>query len=350
MRDLALRFTPQAWAKLRYMMLEADTEIGGYGIALDPDDPLLIHDFQLVKQEASPASVDFDDEGLAEYHDRCIELGLKHSQFFRVWIHTHPGESPHPSSTDEDTFKERIGGASWSVMAIWAKESLKWYARLRISMPVPAGLDLLPYSDVLLPVYLDWSPLETDAESWDEQLHALVTKKTWGAYTGSSKGNGNGYALRTETPILPYQSNVDDIVSQRWCKDKDVTGLPWTKWVDWKNHDFDPDYLIDEDWLEVSEEDFKLAEELRAELLRKRGFSGKKSNGTDADGDDWITDVEARSQAMEEFELARSQAYDDGLFDAYDPDDGPDAMDREGVIRLEDLSDIPDLRSTEYAD
>ena len=39
-----LRFTPYAWAKLRFLRDVGETEVGGFGISR-ADDPLLVEDF-----------------------------------------------------------------------------------------------------------------------------------------------------------------------------------------------------------------------------------------------------------------------------------------------------------------
>ena len=60
-RESILRFTPYAWSKLLYMRDYGDTEVGGYGITPN-EDPLLIVDFVLVKQECTGMSVELDEE------------------------------------------------------------------------------------------------------------------------------------------------------------------------------------------------------------------------------------------------------------------------------------------------
>ena len=124
-----LRFTPYAWAKLLCLRDLGETEIGGFGIAVEVD-PLLIGDIELIRQQCSVATVEFNDEAVADYFDRQVDHGRKPEQFGRVWIHTHPGSSPAPSRTDEDTFARVFGRCSWSVMFILARGG-KSYVRLQ---------------------------------------------------------------------------------------------------------------------------------------------------------------------------------------------------------------------------
>jgi proteasome lid subunit RPN8/RPN11 len=76
--------------------------VGGFGITT-PDDLLLVTEFVAVKQEVTCVSVKFDDEAVSTFFDEQVDLGRKPEQFARVWLHTHPGDSPEPSTTDEES-------------------------------------------------------------------------------------------------------------------------------------------------------------------------------------------------------------------------------------------------------
>ena len=108
----ALRFSPLAWARLLYLRDYGDTEVGGFGIAAS-DDLLFVEDVQLVRQVCSWAHVAFDDESVADFFDAQVDSGRQPQQFGRLWVHTHPGDCPLPSMTDEDTF-DRVFGSSAS--------------------------------------------------------------------------------------------------------------------------------------------------------------------------------------------------------------------------------------------
>ena len=100
--QLALRFSPTAWAKLVHFRDKSDNEVGGFAIT-DPDDLLFVREFVTVKQEVTPVSVKFDDESVANFFEDQVDLGRKPEQFARVWLHSHPGDSPEPSVIDEDS-------------------------------------------------------------------------------------------------------------------------------------------------------------------------------------------------------------------------------------------------------
>jgi len=75
-RELGLRFSPTAWAKLLYFRDKSDNEVGGFGIT-EPDDLLFVKEFITVKQEVTAVSVKFDDEAVANFFEDQVDLGRK---------------------------------------------------------------------------------------------------------------------------------------------------------------------------------------------------------------------------------------------------------------------------------
>ena len=104
----ALRFTPTAWAKLLLLRDYGETEVGGFGITACVD-LLLVEDVQLVRQVCSFAHVAFNDESVADYFDQQVDAGRRPEQFARIWVHTHPGDCPLPSMTDEKSAPDVSG-------------------------------------------------------------------------------------------------------------------------------------------------------------------------------------------------------------------------------------------------
>ena len=98
----SLRFSPTAWAKLLFMRDVTDNEVGGFGIT-EAEDLLFVTDFVLIKQKVTCVSVSFEDESVADFFEDQVEAGRQPEQFARLWLHTHPGNSPEPSMTDEET-------------------------------------------------------------------------------------------------------------------------------------------------------------------------------------------------------------------------------------------------------
>ena len=162
-----LRLTPYAWAKLLFLRDAGPTEIGGFGIS-SVSNLLLIEDFRLVKQCCSVATVRFDDESVADFFDEQVDQGLAPERFGRIWVHTHPGSSPVPSVTDEETFTRCFGGADWSLMLILACGG-KTYARLRFG----AG----PTASLILPIEIDFGTIgpAMDHAIWEQEYRDNVS-------------------------------------------------------------------------------------------------------------------------------------------------------------------------------
>src|SRR5450755_3843707 len=142
-----LLFAPLAWLKLQFFCHLGDAEIGGFGIT-SKDDLLYVEDFVTVRQQTSMATVAMDDLAVADFTDRCVDAGLPPQRFLRVWCHTHPGSSPLPSGTDEETFSRVFGPCDWAVMFIVSR-TCETYARLSFHVG--------PHSAMQLPVSVDWS-------------------------------------------------------------------------------------------------------------------------------------------------------------------------------------------------
>ena len=95
-----------------------DIYLGDFEIRLDVEKLAQLRDssaFQVIAQEPHPAASN-DDEAVSVFFEDQVDLGRKPEQFFRLWCHTHPGDSPDPSSIDEETFARVFGRCDWAVM------------------------------------------------------------------------------------------------------------------------------------------------------------------------------------------------------------------------------------------
>ena len=170
-KRLALRFSPTAWAKLLYFRDKSDNEVGGFGIA-EPDDLLFVKELITVKQEVTVVSVKFEDEAVADFFDTQVDLGRKPEQFARIWLHSHPGDSPEPSATDEETFERVFGNCQWAVLFVVAQDN-KTYANLSFNVG--------PGGQVLIPTEIDYSEDfgASDRELWDAEYAANIKEVEW---------------------------------------------------------------------------------------------------------------------------------------------------------------------------
>lgn len=161
-----LRLTPPAWAKLLWLRDRGETEIGGFGLT-SAHDLLRLEDLALVPQQTSLASVAFDDLAVAEFFEAQVDQGRRPGQFARIWIHTHPGDCPRPSVTDEATFARVFGHCDWAVMLIVARGGAV-YARLEWHVGVTGAIDL--------PVAVDYgAPFAgSDVAAWQAEYDRCV--------------------------------------------------------------------------------------------------------------------------------------------------------------------------------
>ena len=191
--EVRLRFTPTAWAKLLYFRDKSENEVGGFGIT-EPDDLLLVKDLVIVKQEVTTISVKFDDEAVGQFFDEQVDLGRKPEQFARLWLHSHPGESPEPSGTDEETFVRVFKSCQWAAMVIVAQDD-STYARLSFNVG--------PGSQVLIPTKVDYAhafgPSEHDR--WDAEYTANVKAVEWFGRLTSNEERPADRQLKG--PVLP---------------------------------------------------------------------------------------------------------------------------------------------------
>jgi proteasome lid subunit RPN8/RPN11 len=166
-RRTLLQFSPTAWAKLLYLRDLGPTEIGGFGIT-DEDNPLLVTDFVMPDQVCTPTTVEFTDEGVADFVDSQVDRGRCPADCLRIWIHTHPGGCPLPSPTDEATFAHVFGETDWSVMFILARSGAS-YGRLQIQEG--------PHVVKRLSVSVDYTrPFAgSDQEAWQAELEQRVS-------------------------------------------------------------------------------------------------------------------------------------------------------------------------------
>jgi len=196
-----LRFTPYAWAKLVYMRDKKPLEVGGFGV-INADDPSIIEDFVLIKQEVSSVTTDLDGEDIANYLEEMVERGITPEQCARVWLHTHPGNSPTPSGTDEDTFSEIFGASPWAVMGILAKGG-QTYARLSVNNTWRATVELNMRPDWSLPF------AASDHEAWDKEYADYVTEEV---VVVTKKWDWSKKTIATKPYYAPHYNSLEWLV------------------------------------------------------------------------------------------------------------------------------------------
>jgi proteasome lid subunit RPN8/RPN11 len=169
--DDTLRFTPYAWAKLLYMQKAGKTEVAGYCVT-GTNDPFLVTDFRLVKQDCTCVTFDFDEDDMAEYQELMLDTGLAVWQSSRILGHTHPGSCPNPSEPDEKNFRKVFTRPDWAIMLIVAKDG-SIYCRLKINVG--------PGVEKLMKVQVDFGSTfqASDHAAWQKEYKEKVTENNF---------------------------------------------------------------------------------------------------------------------------------------------------------------------------
>jgi len=165
-----LIFDPKVWSKLVYMRDRGPTEISGFGVS-DPNYPLHVIDFKLVPQKSISIFTEFEDRGLANYLEDMCAAGIEPARCMRIWIHTHPGMSPTPSSHDEETFERVNAESTWGVMCIVSDNSE--YARGIVNSESGMSAKCELKTAILLDgVYAGVT--EDDYRAWEDEYMQMV--------------------------------------------------------------------------------------------------------------------------------------------------------------------------------
>ena len=179
-RTPELTLSARAWLKLQFLCQAADTEVGGFGIS-SADNLLYVDDIVTVKQECTEVSVEFDDEAVADFFDEQIEQQRRPEQIGRIWVHTHPGDSPTPSPLDEETFARVFGRCHWAIMFILACGG-QTYCRLNVNSQVGSDDEAARVSlSSVIPVRVDYGSLvgelgEIEVDEWRKELAGNVKR------------------------------------------------------------------------------------------------------------------------------------------------------------------------------
>ena len=244
-------FSEYAFAKLSWFRLNCNDnnvadgnsanpsflEVSLMGVSRSEEEINYIVDFVCIPQEASAGLTEPTDEGMLEYSENMmIDKKLPTSMFRSFWAHTHPGTSPTPSGTDNDTFKKWFKDADIGVMYILAKdddscmvknqskyfgsknESMDTYVVFNredesgnafwVSTKTLFAINKLgssdQYDNISLLMMDDYSGYHKE---WMEELKKNVKKKTWqtktqttvyGSYNGGTYSHWQGQETNTK--------------------------------------------------------------------------------------------------------------------------------------------------------
>lgn len=177
--EMKLRFSLEAAIQLRWFLNRTPNEVGCWGVCEDAAQPLFVTKLAFPEQENSPAFVSFDDMSNLRILSEQTRNGLEPWQVQRIWIHTHPGNSPAPSGTDEHTLDRISAGCPWFVMFIIAKGQ-QTYCRLRCRYTHPVT-SMEVVEDTNLPVVFDSFPrvgiTMDDVKGWEDIFRSQCSER-----------------------------------------------------------------------------------------------------------------------------------------------------------------------------
>lgn len=182
-----LTFHPLAWIHYQWFCHRGPTEVAAFAVTSDPLRPLYITHMCFLKQTAYTAFVELDDAAVHDHLNDWLDRDLQPYQINRIWCHTHPGVSPHPSAQDWDTFSRLCGQMDWAVMMILAKGGA-CHCTLRTASKVTTTTTG-PFNT---------TSTTTERVTSDKNLHVAVD---WTAFRGKS-------AIKTTSWERTYQANV----------------------------------------------------------------------------------------------------------------------------------------------
>lgn len=228
---MEIQFTPYAYSKMMYYLHKNNNEVSMFGIS-KKENPSLVIDVSLIKQEVGEVTTDMDDEALADYVEDMVCKGYEPCEVLRIWIHSHPNFSTQPSNTDKETFSRAFKNASWKVMIIISKK-YETYCLLRQSGTVCQ-------TDVECEVTVNWNEGygKDHNKVWDKEWNECVHVKPCFNYgyddlnnkskqpktvTEKTKSNKTDLMYNVETldneSLYLMKQYIDDEINERLYKE-----------------------------------------------------------------------------------------------------------------------------------
>jgi len=145
---VALRFTPEAYARLRLYVELCPSEIGGLGEVRPEGDALLVTDLFLLDQWVSPSETELDPEAVLRLLSRCLEEG-RDPAALRLWWHSHAEHEVEWSETDEATIR---GFGAESLIALVTNKAGELLCRCDTWVPERRTVDRIPVEEPAEPL------------------------------------------------------------------------------------------------------------------------------------------------------------------------------------------------------
>jgi hypothetical protein len=191
-----ITLTEYAFAKLRWFRLNCNEnvvcdykaqvptflEVSLMGVSASEEDLAHIVDFRCVPQDVTAGLTEPTDEGMAAYFEGMVmDEDISAMRCGRFWAHTHPGTSPTPSSTDNETFSKWFKESDYGVMYILADGD--------DSCRVKHGTKYFGVQTEEMPVYVVFNKTDNNNQNIWLSTKALFTIDKQGKSEGYTKFN-----------------------------------------------------------------------------------------------------------------------------------------------------------------
>jgi hypothetical protein len=296
-----LWFSPLAWLHWQFLCHNGDTEATAFGVTHETD-PLLVTQLWVPKQECTFAFTEIENDQVNDLIEWAYDVELKPHQVRKVWLHTHPGDCPRPSWTDEKQFDDWMDKSDMVVMAILARGG-DTYARVRARLQ-----GKVQDFELGVAVRWDWVPQSVEEivefmPKWDAEYKEKVKERKSVAPAVHLNGKTVDFdALSRSATARVSHGDYDDVAEITddcaYCGNRFVTD--------------DPNALLCDDCRESEEENNKKEveeefrdwlwayyelepEELDAENLKQAWAEFEEGGGEFWNDGDEITDI--RKQA-----------------------------------------------------
>lgn len=137
-----------AYRKLKSLITNCDTEIMGLGkVTATNKEIVIIEDVEIMKQEVTSASAEFDKDKLMEFVHSRVAKG--DASDWRLWWHSHADMDTFWSATDTDNIDNMGDTAEWMVSIVFNKE-MKNLGRVDVFKPLKVSQDNIKI-EILIP-------------------------------------------------------------------------------------------------------------------------------------------------------------------------------------------------------
>ena len=135
-----LRFTAEAYARLRLYVELCPSEIGGLGEVRPEGDGLSVTDLFLLDQRVSSSETELEPEAVLGLLHRCLKEG-RDPAALRLWWHSHAEHEVEWSETDEATIQ---GFGFDSLVSLVTNKAGDLLCRWDAWDPRPSTVDRIP--------------------------------------------------------------------------------------------------------------------------------------------------------------------------------------------------------------